>query len=92
MLLGTELTRTPARLVLIDHIRVEAKDQRIVRKRFYPLKFAFIFVFWLLSVLVRGPFLRFSISHFVCVPACFLPRVNMHGCCPVVSDSMCTLK
>lgn len=40
-------------LILVDHIRVEAKEQRIVRRSFYPAKLCFVGVFWLAAVVVE---------------------------------------
>jgi hypothetical protein len=39
-------------LILLDHIRLSGKSQRINKKAFYPAKALFVFVFWLLSILV----------------------------------------
>jgi len=41
-------------LVLLDHIRLEAREQQIIKRRFYPAKVAFIFIFWLTTVLVTS--------------------------------------
>jgi hypothetical protein len=41
-------------LILLDHIRLSGKAQRIEKKSFYPAKALFIFVFWLLSILVMS--------------------------------------
>ena len=61
-------------LILVDHIRVEAKEQRIVRRSFYPAKLCFVGVFWLAAVVVEvvnlterrdNPAYNFHVHHHV---------------------------
>jgi hypothetical protein len=40
-------------LILVDHIRVDAKEQRIVRRSFYPAKLAFVGMFWLAALVTE---------------------------------------